>query len=98
MLGQVALLYALCEFEISFIKCPGKVSSTITIFCFSFEIDINDLFSSSSKKLRDKSLQLNVVRPCENLRGVTEIKFTVLTFETQEKETKVRQPKKCLLF
>lgn len=39
-------------------------------------------------KLKDRSSQLNVLRPCENMRGMTEIKFILLTFETQYKRKK----------
>lgn len=60
-------------------------------FCFIFEIDIKDLFPSSNKKVKR---QVTTTKYCQAMwkyeRRVTEIKFTVLIFEIQEKETKVR--------
>lgn len=73
-------------------KCPGKVSSIITIVSLQSEYFCNwykwSLSAFQQNKLKDRSSQLNVLRPCENMKRMTEIKFLLLTFETQYKRTK----------
>lgn len=92
VLVQLALLCTLCEFGILLRKCPGKVSSIITIVSLQSEYFCNwykwSLSAFQQNKLKDRSSQLNVLRPCENMKRMTEIKFLLLTFETQYKRTK----------
>lgn len=91
VLAQLASLCTLCESGIVLGKYSGKVSSIITIVSLQSEYLCSwykwALSVFQQNKLKDRSPQLNVLRPCENVR-MTEIKFILLTFGTQHKRKK----------